>query len=1021
MTSATGYTVQWKSGNQNYDSSRQATPTGASHTITGLTNGTQYTLRVKATNGTGDGAWSADATGTPAAVTLTASAVDATTATLTLANHTGTWYHQYTAPDGGACSSAVSTTTASLTGLTPGTSYTYKAYSTSTCGTELATASAFLTKPAQVTGVSAATGNTQLVVSWTAVTSATGYTVQWKSGTQEYGSGRQATATGTAHTVTGLTNGTQYTLRVKATNGTGDGAWSADATGTPAAVTLTASSVEATTATLTLANHTGTWYHQYTAPDGGTCSSAVSTTTASLTGLTPGTSYTYKAYSNSTCGTELATASAFLTKPAQVTGVTAVVGNTQLAVSWTAVSSATGYTVQWKSGNENYGSGRQATATGTAHTVTGLSSGTAYTVRVRASNATGAGAWSADATGTLPQTLEPLTFGARTIAHQTYIQHQAIAALPLPAATSGSPPRTYTLTPAPPAGLTFNPGTRVLSGTPTALRGATAYTYTATDSSSATATLTFTIRVEADVAPTFGDRTIADQTYVQRRAIAALTLPAAESGNPPLTYTLRPALPAGLTFDPGTRTVSGTPTEPQETTRYTYRATDGDGDAATLIFTITVEADLVPTFGDRDIPAQTYIQHQAIAALTLPAATSGNPPLTYSLAPKLQEGLTFDPETRQLAGTPTTVQGATRYTYTATDRDGDAATVSFTLTVRPAENQAILKDVLAAKGRALLSSATGVIGARFRTPGASSVAGTGVEACLGAADPGVAATDDAGAAAPAPDCSAGVVDAVVQAVLALSGGVGGAPPADTLALADADETRPRGPRLSDMGAQPEWNWESLVWGRSFALPLKKPGGGGQRLDPVGRGATCRGSGARPGRTSTTGRCGRCTWAWTRTGRSTGWPGPRWRKVGARPTTSPGPGGGERRTIGDDPDESLSLRAGDPGGGAGSVGHRGLWARGSEKYAGGRRRGRGNQRLEHGDGGDGGATAHDRVGRGGVGRGGRRGLPVAGHGWRGNAGRGVGRGGAAGAAGAAGRGGHGDGWGAGPVRAGGRAL
>ena len=400
VTSATGYTVQWKSGNQNYDSSRQATPTGASHTITGLTNGTQYTLRVKATNGTGDGAWSADATGTPAAVTLTASAVDATTATLTLANHTGTWYHQYTAPDGGACSSAVSTTTASLTGLTPGTSYTYKAYSTSTCGTELATASAFLTKPAQVTGVSAATGNTQLVVSWTAVTSATGYTVQWKSGTQEYGSGRQATATGTAHTVTGLTNGTQYTLRVKATNGTGDGAWSADATGTPAAVTLTASSVEATTATLTLANHTGTWYHQYTAPDGGTCSSAVSTTTASLTGLTPGTSYTYKAYSNSTCGTELATASAFLTKPAQVTGVTAVVGNTQLAVSWTAVSSATGYTVQWKSGNENYGSGRQATATGASHTITGLSSGTAYTVRVRASNGTGAGAWSADATGT---------------------------------------------------------------------------------------------------------------------------------------------------------------------------------------------------------------------------------------------------------------------------------------------------------------------------------------------------------------------------------------------------------------------------------------------------------------------------------------------------------------------------------------------------------------------------------------------------------------------------------------------
>ena len=401
VTSATGYTVQWKSGDENYGSGRQATPTGTSHTITGLTNGTQYTLRVKATNGTGDGAWSADATGTPAtAVTLTASAVEATTATLTIANHTGNWYYKYTTPSSGTCSSAVSTTTANLTGLTPGTSYTYKAYSNSTCGTELATASAFLTKPAQVTNVSAAAGNTQLAVSWTAVTSATGYTVQWKSGNENYESGRQATPTGTSHTITGLTNGTQYTLRVQATNATGDGAWSADATGTPAAVTLTASSVEASTATLTLANHAGTWYHKYTTPSSGTCSSAVSTTTANLTGLTPGTSYTYKAYSDSTCGTELATATAFLTKPGQVTGVSVTGYHQRVEVNWTATTGATGYTVQWKSGNQSFGTDRQATTTNNYYSITGLISGTVYTVQVKATNGTGDGAWSNAATGT---------------------------------------------------------------------------------------------------------------------------------------------------------------------------------------------------------------------------------------------------------------------------------------------------------------------------------------------------------------------------------------------------------------------------------------------------------------------------------------------------------------------------------------------------------------------------------------------------------------------------------------------
>ena len=48
----------------------------------------------------------------------------------------------------------------------------------------------------QVLGVSVAPGNAQLVVTWTAVDNATGYTVQWKSGSQGYNIGdRQATVT----------------------------------------------------------------------------------------------------------------------------------------------------------------------------------------------------------------------------------------------------------------------------------------------------------------------------------------------------------------------------------------------------------------------------------------------------------------------------------------------------------------------------------------------------------------------------------------------------------------------------------------------------------------------------------------------------------------------------------------------------------------------------------------------------------------------------------------------------------
>ena len=96
----------------------------------------------------------------------------------------------------------------------------------------------------QVMGVGVAPGNAQLVVTWTAVDIATGYTVQWKSGGEDYNTGdRQATVTPgstTSHTIPSLTNGTEYTVRVTAT-GTGAGPPSAEVTGTPAVSTPTAS------------------------------------------------------------------------------------------------------------------------------------------------------------------------------------------------------------------------------------------------------------------------------------------------------------------------------------------------------------------------------------------------------------------------------------------------------------------------------------------------------------------------------------------------------------------------------------------------------------------------------------------------------------------------------------------------------------------------------------------------------------------------------------------------------------
>ena len=63
-----GYRVQWKSGQEAYDSSRQATVTGiqeyASHTIGVLTNGVEYDIRVRAYNANGNGS-SSEVSATP--------------------------------------------------------------------------------------------------------------------------------------------------------------------------------------------------------------------------------------------------------------------------------------------------------------------------------------------------------------------------------------------------------------------------------------------------------------------------------------------------------------------------------------------------------------------------------------------------------------------------------------------------------------------------------------------------------------------------------------------------------------------------------------------------------------------------------------------------------------------------------------------------------------------------------------------------------------------------------------------
>ena len=78
---------------------------------------------------------------------VAASNLTVTGATLTIGGHPGNWYYQADKTPHNSCQGPVSGPWVALTGLSANTTYTYTAYSDSTCTTanELATAAAFTT------------------------------------------------------------------------------------------------------------------------------------------------------------------------------------------------------------------------------------------------------------------------------------------------------------------------------------------------------------------------------------------------------------------------------------------------------------------------------------------------------------------------------------------------------------------------------------------------------------------------------------------------------------------------------------------------------------------------------------------------------------------------------------------------------------------------------------------------------------------------------------------------------------
>ncbi len=149
-------------------------------------------------------------------------------------------------------------------------------------------------------------------ISWTAVANATSYSVEYKLNTATTWTVLNAAQTTTTASLTGLTEGTAYNWRVRATCASGTGNYATANFSTTAAcgnpTGLTTSGITTTNANLAwvaVANATSysVEYKLNTATTWTVFNAAQTTTTASLTGLTAGTAYNWRVRATCASGT----------------------------------------------------------------------------------------------------------------------------------------------------------------------------------------------------------------------------------------------------------------------------------------------------------------------------------------------------------------------------------------------------------------------------------------------------------------------------------------------------------------------------------------------------------------------------------------------------------------------------------------------------------------------------------------------------------------------------------------------
>jgi len=667
--SITGYTVTSSPG------SFTASTTGATTTpVTGLSNGTPYTFTVTATNRVGTSPASAasgsvtpgSVPGAPTGATAIASDGQAAVSWTAPASDGGyaiTGYTVTSSPGGLIGSSSGSQTTATVTGLTDGTPYTFTVTATNSIGTgpssNPSTPVTPIGRPGAPTGVTAAPGNANALVTWNAPAAngspITSYTVTpYISGTAQSPTTVNGSPPATSVTITNLTNGTPYTFQVTASNSVGTGsAGSTVGSVTPATIPTPPTSVSASagnaTATVTWqlptsdggSAITGYTVTPYAAGTPGTVQTVNgSTLTATFNGLSNGVSYVFKVVATNAVGNSDPPAASNAVTPATAPGpptnVQATAGDAHADVTWVAPSSDGGapitvYTVTAYSGGTAQAS-VTVNAPSTNKTINGLTNGTPYTFQVTATNSAGTGAPGVSAITTPMRTPDaPASVTATAGDASATVTWTAVP----PSGNGGSAITGYTVTPyvAGTAGTPQSVNASTLTASFSGLSNGTTYIFkvVATNALGDSATPASSNAVTPATPPSQPQSVTASAGNLQ--ATVNWQAPTSNGGASITSYTVTPYI--GNTAQPGW-TVNPTPTTFVATgltngTTYTFQVAAINSAGTSPVGTSNAVTPATTPSAPQIVTAAGTDSQQATVSWTIPASDGGSGITSYTI------------------------------------------------------------------------------------------------------------------------------------------------------------------------------------------------------------------------------------------------------------------------------------------------------------------------------------------------------------------------------------------------------